>query len=64
MLRTVARFVLAAFLAFAGIAHLTFGRKAFYAQVPPWLPLDADFVVIASGLVEIVLGTALVVLPR
>jgi uncharacterized membrane protein len=31
-----------------------------YAQVPPWLPLNADFVVVASGVVEIALGASLV----
>lgn len=39
-----------------GIAHLTFARTDYQAQVPTWLPLDADFVVLASGVVEIVLG--------
>ncbi len=24
----------------AGIAHLTFGRKDFQAQVPDWVPLE------------------------
>ncbi len=51
--------LLAAFLIFAGISHLTFGRQDFRAQVPVWLPLDVDFVVLASGVVEIVLGLAL-----
>ena len=51
--------LLAAFLIFAGISHLTFGREDFRAQVPVWLPLDADFVVLASGAVEILLGLAL-----
>ena len=51
--------LLAAFLIFAGIAHLTFGREDFRAQVPVWLPLDVDFVVLASGVVEILLGLAL-----
>ena len=57
--KTIARMLLAAFLIFAGISHLTFGREDFRAQVPVWLPLDADFVVLASGVVEIVLGLAL-----
>ena len=57
--KTAARFLLAGFLIFAGIAHLTFGREDFCAQVPIWLPLDVDFVVVASGVVEIVLGLAL-----
>jgi uncharacterized membrane protein len=62
--RSIARYVLCAFLVFAGVSHLSFARTAFYAQVPPWLPLDTDFVVIASGLVEIALGASLVLLPR
>jgi uncharacterized membrane protein len=57
--KTAARLLLAVFLIFAGIAHLTFGREDFRAQVPVWLPLDVDFVVLASGAVEIVLGLAL-----
>lgn len=59
MVKSIARMLLAAFLIFAGIAHLTFGREDFRAQVPVWLPLDVDFVVLASGAVEIVLGLAL-----
>ncbi|WIM89083.1 hypothetical protein PT015_06350 [Candidatus Mycobacterium wuenschmannii] len=59
-----ARVVLGAFLVFAGISHLTFARDTFRAQVPHWLPLDADFVIVASGVVEILLGASLVVLTR
>jgi uncharacterized membrane protein len=57
--KTIARILLAGFLMFAGISHLTFGREDFRAQVPVWLPLDVDFVVLASGAVEIVLGLAI-----
>ena len=64
MVQTAFRLLLGAFLLFAGIAHLTVSRTEFLAQVPPWVPLDGDLVVILSGIVEIVLGTALVVLPR
>lgn len=59
-LRTVARVALGGSLVFAGIGHLTFSRSEFRAQVPPWLPLEADFVVVASGIVEIVLGLLLI----
>ena len=52
--------LLGAALLFAGTSHLTFARATFQAQVPTWLPLDADFVVIASGIVEITLGLWLV----
>lgn len=48
-------------LGFAGVSHLTFGREEFQAQVPTWVPLDPDVVVLASGMVEIALGGALVV---
>jgi uncharacterized membrane protein len=64
ILRTVFRLMLGAFLLFAGISHLTINREAFLAQVPKWLPLDGDFVVVASGIVEIVLGISLLVLGR
>ena len=50
---------LGAALVYAGIGHLTFLRQEFQAQVPVWLPLDPDFVVLASGAVEIVLGLGL-----
>ena len=51
-------------LAYAGSTHLTSSRQEFQAQVPTWLPLDADFVVITSGIVEIILGLALLTLWR
>jgi hypothetical protein len=46
------------------VSHLTVSRLEFQAQVPTWLPLDPDFVVICSGIVEILLGLALVTLWR
>jgi len=48
------------FLTSAGSSHLESNRTEFLAQVPTWLPLDPDFVVIASGLVEITLGVLLI----
>jgi uncharacterized membrane protein len=59
ILKFIARILLGGALVFAGIGHLTTARKAFQAQVPVWLPLDPDFVVVASGVVEIILGLAL-----
>ncbi|UFS60256.1 DoxX family protein [Subtercola endophyticus] len=59
-----ARLLLGGVLAFAGISHLTRAREEFQAQVPTWIPLDADTVVVASGVVEIALGTALIALPK
>ena len=54
--------LLGAALVFAGVNHLTVARVEFLAQVPTWLPLDGDFVVVASGIVEIVLGLSLIFL--
>jgi uncharacterized membrane protein len=62
--RSIARLVLGALLAFAGFSHLTVARIALHAQVPSWLPLNADFVIVVSGVVEILLGAALVVPTR
>lgn len=59
-----ARWLLGAALLLAGLSHLTVGREEFLAQVPPWLPLDGDVVVVASGIVEIALGLALLALGR
>lgn len=58
--RTVARVLLGLALLGAGTAHLTFAREEFQAQVPSWLPVDPDPVVVGSGIVELLLGAALV----
>ncbi len=63
-LRTIARVILGLSLIFAGIGHLGVSRQEFQAQVPVWLPLDADFVVVASGIVEILLGLGLLAFGR
>ncbi|MBT1191977.1 DoxX family protein [Rhodococcoides kroppenstedtii] len=57
--RTVTRVLLGAFLTFAGLSHLFWAREEFRAQVPTWVPLDVDAVVLASGVVEVVLGVLL-----
>ena len=62
--RGVSQVALGAFLLSAGVSHLTVSRLEFQAQVPTWLPLDPDFVVISSGIVEILLGLALITLWR
>ena len=56
--------MLGAALIGAGIGHLTSQRTEFQAQVPSWFPIDEDLVVLASGVVEIALGVALIALPR
>ena len=60
LLKILAQVALGAFLLSAGLSHLDSNRTEFLAQVPTWLPLDADFVVVASGLVEITLGVLLI----
>ena len=64
MIKHIARTLLGAALAYAGITHLTTNRQEFLAQVPTWVPLDANFVVVASGVVEIILGLALILLIK
>jgi uncharacterized membrane protein len=62
LLRKVLQIVLGAALAYAGFTHLTSNRTEFQAQVPTILQSQADFVVIASGVVEILLGISLIFL--
>src|SRR4051794_6621817 len=57
--RAIGQVVLGAFLVFAGRGHLTNLREEFRAQVPSWVPVDPDTVVVASGVVEVGLGAAL-----
>ena len=64
VIRRIAQALLGAFMVFAGLGHLTFARETFQAQVPPWVPLDADLVVLASGVVEIAVGLALLLARR
>ena len=51
-------------LIYTGILHLTTSRLEFQAQVPPWVPFSPDFIVLASGVVEMLLGIALAGLRR
>ena len=64
VVETAFRLLLGVALLFAGTSHLTWSRLEFRAQVPSWLPLPADLVVVVSGLIELALGGALVVLWR
>lgn len=62
--RTIARWGLGAALMLAGTGHLTVQREEFQAQVPSWFPADEDTVVVVSGVVELLLGAALIVAGR
>lgn len=63
LLQTIFRLWLGASLLFAGYSHLTVSRREFLAQVPTWLPLDGDLVVVVSGIVELLLGAVLMLAP-
>jgi uncharacterized membrane protein len=60
LIKKLLQLTLGAFLTSAGASHLDSNRQEFLAQVPTYLPLDPDFVVLASGVVEIALGIALI----
>lgn len=58
------RWILGLFLLFAGLSHLSWARSEFQAQVPDWIPLNTDLVVILSGVVEITLGASLLFIKK
>ena len=58
-IQTALRLLLGAALGLAGLSHLSWSRSEFLAQVPNWFPFDADLVVVVSGVVEILIGAAL-----
>ena len=65
--QNIFRVILGLLMMMAGIGHLSFQREEFQAQVPRWLPTSEafmDFVVVASGVVEILLGLAMVFLVK
>lgn len=57
--QNIFRIILGLLMILAGIGHLTFQRAEFQAQVPNWIPLGKDAVVILSGVVEILLGVGM-----
>lgn len=63
-LQNFIRIFLGLFMITAAIGHFTFQRTDFQAQVPNWVPLDKDLIVILSGIVEILLGLAMVFLTQ
>lgn len=61
LLKRFPQVILGLALIFTGISHLTTRRLEFQAQVPNELKDIANFVVLASGLLEILLGVGLLV---
>ena len=62
--QNIFRILVAWFMVCAGFSHLTFNRIDFQAQVPDWVPLSKDLVVVLSGVVEIALGLILLFWKR
>ena len=56
----VFRILLGTFMVGAAIGHFSFARTDFQAQVPDWLPMDKDLVVLLSGVPELLLGLAMI----
>jgi uncharacterized membrane protein len=63
-LQNLLRILLGAFMVIAAIGHLTYLRSEFQAQVPNWIPLSKDLVVILSGIVELGLGLSMIFWKR
>jgi uncharacterized membrane protein len=59
-LQNIFRIILGSFMILAAVGHLTFQRTEFQAQVPDWVPMSKDLVVILSGVVELMLGVWMV----
>jgi uncharacterized membrane protein len=64
IIQTVFRLLLGVFLLLAGISHLTWSRTEFTAEVPGWIPMSTDMVIVLSGLLEIILGCSVLFLSR
>ena len=62
-IQNIFRILLGLIMLYIGIAHLSFRRIEFQAQVPTWLTTDKDLmdlVVLISGYVEIALGILMI----
>jgi len=59
LIQNIFRVLLAVFMIYAGLSHLSFNRIEFQTQVPDWVPMSKDLVLILSGIVEMILGLAL-----
>ncbi|MET1056056.1 MAG: hypothetical protein ABWY16_12170 [Pedobacter sp.] len=64
IIQQILRIILGSFMILAAIGHFTFQRADFQAQVPNWIPLSKDTVVLLSGVVEISLGLAMIFWKR
>jgi uncharacterized membrane protein len=60
LFQKLARIILGTFMVLAAAGHMTFQRAAFQAQVPDWIPMSKDLVVLLSGVVELMLGLGMI----
>ena len=63
-MKNIIRITLGLAMIIAGIGHFTFARETFQVQVPDFVPFSKDFTVLASGVVEIAFGLAMVFLVK
>ena len=59
-IQNIFRIILGVFMIGAAIGHFSFDRDSFQAQVPDWVPMDKDLVVLLSGIPELLMGLAMV----
>lgn len=59
ILQDALRILLGGVMIYAAVGHFSFLRKQFQDQVPDWVPLNKDTVVILSGVAELILGIAM-----
>jgi uncharacterized membrane protein len=64
LLQDIFRIILGLFMIIAAFGHFFFDRAAFQAQVPDWMPMNKDTVVLLSGIPELILGLAMVFWTR
>jgi uncharacterized membrane protein len=62
--KRIAQVALGLFMLSAGIAHLSFLKAEFHAQVPNWIPMDPGLLVVLSGWVEIIFGVFMLFFAR
>jgi uncharacterized membrane protein len=60
LFQKILRIILGTFMVLAAVGHMTFQRATFQAQVPDWIPMSKDLVVLLSGVVELTLGLGMI----
>ena len=54
------RIALGVIMTIAALGHFTLQRDEFQAQVPDWIPMSKDLIVILSGIAELILGVGMI----